>query len=195
MRRIYGIAASLVLIGTLSACGRDSDTVVVTAPPPSSPTVDTPAPAATPMQTDAQPASGDYNDAIERVHKATQSLSDSVRALSQRPAGPQRTIAIAQAHQALNLTNQAMAQLPADMRSDAAPGKAAGATGSTGSQPDSPQSVEALQKAAQRLRESVQAMAQEPPGDRRNEAIKAAHQALYDTNQAMIQLPPRGSAK
>ena len=47
-----------------------------------------------------------------------------------------------------------------------------------------------LQSAAQRLRESIQTMAQQPAGDRRTTAIKEAQQALYDTNQAMIQLPP-----
>lgn len=58
-------------------------------------------------------------------------------------------------------------------------------------QPDSPQAVEALQKAAEQLRLSVQAMADEPAGERRDAAVKAAHQALHDTNQAMIQLPPK----
>jgi sporulation protein YlmC with PRC-barrel domain len=47
-----------------------------------------------------------------------------------------------------------------------------------------------LQDSAQRLRESIQAMAQHPPGDNRDKAIKDAQQALYDTNEAMIQLPP-----
>jgi hypothetical protein len=44
-------------------------------------------------------------------------------------------------------------------------------------------------KAAQQLRDSVQAMAQAPEGPRRDEAIKAANQALIDTQQSMIQLP------
>jgi sporulation protein YlmC with PRC-barrel domain len=47
-----------------------------------------------------------------------------------------------------------------------------------------------LQDSAQRLRESIQAMAQHPPGANRDKAIKDAQQALYDTNEAMIQLPP-----
>ena len=50
--------------------------------------------------------------------------------------------------------------------------------------------MERLQAAAQRLRDSIQVMAQEPSGPRRDEAIKQAQQALFDTNQAMIQLPP-----
>ena len=47
-----------------------------------------------------------------------------------------------------------------------------------------------LQDSAQRLRESIQAMAQHSPGADRDKAIKDAQQALYDTNEAMIQLPP-----
>ena len=46
-----------------------------------------------------------------------------------------------------------------------------------------------LQGAAQRLRESIQAMAQEQPGPKREQAMKAAHEALFDTNQAMVRLP------
>lgn len=47
-----------------------------------------------------------------------------------------------------------------------------------------------LQNSAQRLRESIQAMAQHPPGADRDKAIKDAQLALYDTNEAMIDLPP-----
>ena len=51
-------------------------------------------------------------------------------------------------------------------------------------------SMTRLQEAAQRLRESIQAMAQQPAGEGRSKAIEQAHQALYDTQSAMIQLPP-----
>ena len=53
-----------------------------------------------------------------------------------------------------------------------------------------------LQRAAQRLRESIQAMAQMAPGAQRDQAIRSAHEALFDTNQAMLRLPVeyRGSA-
>lgn len=51
-------------------------------------------------------------------------------------------------------------------------------------------SMEELQRAAQRLRESIQALAQQQPGPKRDDAIRAAHQALYDTQQAMLRLPP-----
>jgi hypothetical protein len=86
-----------------------------------------------------------------------------------------------------------------DMRADPAPTTSSkggsGAPGPIGVQPDSPQSVEALQKAAEQLRKSVQAMADEPPGAGRDAAVKAAHQALYDTNQSMIQLPSKAAEK
>lgn len=45
-------------------------------------------------------------------------------------------------------------------------------------------------RAAQRLRESIQALAQQKPGMERDIALNAAREALYDTQQAMIQLPP-----
>ena len=65
----------------------------------------------------------------------------------------------------------------------------AGATVATTS-PNYTASMSRLQEAAQRLRESIQAMAQQPPGAGRDKAIDQAHQALYDTQSAMIQLPP-----
>jgi hypothetical protein len=40
-------------------------------------------------------------------------------------------------------------------------------------------------KAADRLRQSVQAMAQQPAGERRNQAIFDANRALWDTQEAM----------
>jgi sporulation protein YlmC with PRC-barrel domain len=52
------------------------------------------------------------------------------------------------------------------------------------------QAMERLTQAAQRLRESIQAMAQQPPGERRNQAMTQAREALMSTQQAMMQLPP-----
>jgi hypothetical protein len=39
------------------------------------------------------------------------------------------------------------------------------------------------------LREAVQAMARQPPGERRNRAMDRAREALLETQQAMVQLP------
>lgn len=186
----------MVFASALAGCERESITDRQAASPVTS---TAPGPATTTSQPDAQSTSGDYNQALERLHKAAQQLRDSIQALAQKQAGPQRTVAIAMAHNALNATNQAMAQLPPEMRADPDPTTnskgGSGSTGSTGSQPDTPQSMEALQKAAEQLRKSVQTMADEPPGERRDAAVKAAHQALYDTNQAMIQLPAKAAEK
>lgn len=60
----------------------------------------------------------------------------------------------------------------------------------------SAQGMEKLQQSAQRLRESIQAMAQKKPGPDRDRAIQKAHEALFETQRAMTALPPdaRGSA-
>ena len=61
---------------------------------------------------------------------------------------------------------------------------------------DQSQAMDRLQRGAQQLRESIQAMAQEPVGPRRNDAIRRAHEALMNTKSEMLQLPPeiRGDA-
>lgn len=205
MRIAYPTITAVFIAGALAGCERESTTVVtppaapVASPAPSSSTYDSTTTSTT--TTVATPAAGtgvvsttvDYTQSMERLQQSAQRLRDSILALSQQAPGPQRNQAIASAHQALRDTNQAMVQLPPEMRVDSVgTTSSAGATGSTGSigaQPDNPQSLESLQKAAQRLRESIQSMAKESVGERRNQAIKEAHQALYDTNQAMIQLP------
>lgn len=193
MRRTLTIAASIVLASALAACGREPTTDTAT---PASPNNTAPAPAAATTQSDGK--SG-YNQELERLLKAAQGLRGAIQGLAQKQPGSQRTVAIAMAHQALNLTNQAMSQLPPEMRADPTPTSnsksGSGSTGSIGSQPDNPQSMEALQKAAEQLLKSVQAMVDEPAGERRDAAVKAAHQALYDTNQAMIQLPGKAAEK
>ena len=52
---------------------------------------------------------------------------------------------------------------------------------------DYTKSMERLFQAAQRLREAVQAMAQQPPGEHRNRAMDTAREALLETQQAMAQ--------
>ncbi len=79
------------------------------------------------------------------------------------------------AHKALLDTQQAMIDLPPQMRTRSGPedkqeyGKA----------------MDALTQAAQRVRDSVHAMATQPAGEKRNEAIRQANRALSETNQAM----------
>lgn len=52
------------------------------------------------------------------------------------------------------------------------------------------QSMDELMRAAQRLRESIQALATQQRGPERDRALLAAREALYETQHAMIQLPP-----
>lgn len=193
MRRTLSVVASIVFASALAACGREPATDTAT---PASPNKTAPAPSVATTQSDVQSS---YSPELERLLKASQGLRSAVQTLAQKQPGSQRTVAIAMAHQALNLTNQAMSQLPPEMRADPTPTSnsksGSGSTGSIGSQPDNPQSMEALQKAAEQLVKSVQAMADEPVGERRDAAVKAAQQALYDANQAMIQLPEKAAEK
>jgi hypothetical protein len=57
-------------------------------------------------------------------------------------------------------------------------------------QPAYTQSMQALQESADRLRQSIQALADKPPGPDRDQAIAKAHEALLRTQQAMVALPP-----
>lgn len=63
-------------------------------------------------------------------------------------------------------------------------------TGVISTRADYSRSMEDLQLAAQRLRGSIQALAQEEPGPQRRHALRATREALYDAQRAMIQLPP-----
>lgn len=56
--------------------------------------------------------------------------------------------------------------------------------------PDYSRSMDWLLFAAQGLREAVQAMAQQPPGEARDRAMDRAREALLETQQAMVQLSP-----
>lgn len=57
-------------------------------------------------------------------------------------------------------------------------------------QPVHTQSMQRLQQAADRLRQSIQALAEKPPGPDRERAISEAQDALMRTQQAMMALPP-----
>jgi hypothetical protein len=124
--------------------------------------------------------SPNYTASMSRLQEAAQRLRESIQAMAQQPAGPGREKAIEQAHQALYDTQSAMIQLPPALRSGAG----------SSAQPNYTKSMEKLQQAAQKLRESVQAMAQQPAGERRNQAAQQAREALLETQQAMVMLPP-----
>lgn len=58
------------------------------------------------------------------------------------------------------------------------------------SRPVYTQSMQRLQGSADRLRQSIQLLAQKPPGPDRKLAIDKAQEALLETQQAMMALPP-----
>ena len=128
----------------------------------------------------ARSTSPDYTASMSRLQEAAQRLRESIQAMAQQPPGERRNQAIDQAHQALYDTQSAMIRLPPELRTG--PGSA--------SQPNYTKSMERLQQAAQKLREAVQAMAQQPAGDNRNAAAREAREALLETQQAMVMLPP-----
>jgi hypothetical protein len=128
----------------------------------------------------ATAASTDPSPSMARLQEAAQRLRDSIQAMAQQPPGEQRNQAIDEANRALFDAQRAMIQLPPELRGG--PGSA--------SDPNYTKSFERLKQAAQKLRESVQAMAQEPAGPRRDAAASAAREALIETQQAMVMLPP-----
>jgi hypothetical protein len=122
--------------------------------------------------------SPDYSKSMETLTHAAQKLREAIQAMADEPAGERRNRAIEEANEALFETHRAMAALPPELR-----------VGSTNSV-DYSKSMERLQESADSLREATQAIAQQPPGDRRTQAIDQARQALFDIQQAMVALPP-----
>jgi hypothetical protein len=98
--------------------------------------------------------------------------------MGQQPAGSRRNEAMQAAREALLDTQQARVRLPLELRTGDGPGV------------DRSRAMERLQEATQDLREAIQAMAQQPAGERRNQAIREANEAILEAQQAMIALPP-----
>lgn len=114
----------------------------------------------------------------QRLHSAAERLRASITVLAQHPAGAAQQHALAKANEALLETQAAMLALPPRLRSGAAPLASAGYD----------EGVARLEEAADMLRQSLHAMAQEPPGLRRNQAIAQANRALLDTQAALTQV-------
>ncbi|MBV1797484.1 hypothetical protein [Siccirubricoccus sp. G192] len=55
--------------------------------------------------------------------------------------------------------------------------------------PEPSLSMDRLQRATEDLRKAIQAMAEQPAGDRRNEAMRTAERAILETQESMVQLP------
>lgn len=125
-----------------------------------------------------------HSPSMQKLQQSAQNLRESIQALARKPAGPDRDRAIANAHEALLETQRAMVALPPELRS----------TG-TVSTMGYDESVTMLMKSADSLRQSIQEMAQQPPGERRNRAIAEAHKALRDTQAAMLSAYQPGNAR
>lgn len=113
---------------------------------------------------------------MANLQQAAQRLRESIQALAQKKPGPDRDGAIAQAQQALLETQRAMVALPPETRT----------SGSALSDADYDRSVKKLMRAADKLRDSIQAIAQQSAGERRERALSQTRKALWDTQQAMM---------
>lgn len=116
---------------------------------------------------------------MSRLTQAAQRLRETIQALAAAPAGAQRDAAMETARAALLDTQQAMIDLPPQLR----------AKNVSMSEAEYAKAMDKLKQAAQRLRDSAHAMATQPAGERRNEAIDQVNEALLEVNQAMVQLP------
>lgn len=117
--------------------------------------------------------------AMSQLTDAAQRLREAIQAIAQLPAGDARADAIRTAHRALFDTQQAMIDLPPELRR---------VDDTSGAQHYN-SALTRLKRAAQSLRDSTHAIARQPAGDRRNEAIEQTTEALLGVNQAMMQLP------
>jgi hypothetical protein len=120
-----------------------------------------------------------HTQSMKDLMASTQRLRESIQAMAQQKPGPDRNAAINDAREALLEAQRAMISLPPDMR-----------VKDTVSPANYQKSMAELKAASDRLRQSVQAMADQPAGERRNKAIRDANKALWDTQQAMVAVIP-----
>jgi hypothetical protein len=122
------------------------------------------------------PAAGtaQQDEAMQRLVQASDRLRDAITAMAQAPADQANRAAARDARQALLDTQLALMALPDD---------AATTTPAAGTSGDS---LKQLQAAAERLRGTIQALADRPEGAERNQAMAKASQALLDTQQALL---------
>lgn len=121
--------------------------------------------------------------AMKKLQESAQRLRESLQAMAQKKAGPDRDRAMEQAHQALFETQRAMTALPPDLRGSAAvpPG-------------NYDQAVKKLMGAADSLRDSIIAISEQPAGESRDRAVERAQQALWETRLALVSAYDPGSA-
>jgi hypothetical protein len=117
---------------------------------------------------------------MDELMRAAQRLRESIQALAQQQPGSERDIAVNAAREALYDTQQAMIQLPPELRNgQRSPGVA----------PAYSESMRQLQQASDRLYNALHAMARQPAGERRNAAMREAQEAQFETEYAMVWLP------
>lgn len=130
--------------------------------------------------------SANYSKSMDELMRAAQRLRESIQALAQQKPGMERDIALNAAREALYDTQQAMIQLPPELRN---------AQRSGGVAPAYSESMRQLQQASDRLYTSLHAMARQPASEGRNAAMREAQEALFETEYAMVWLPnARGSS-
>lgn len=131
-----------------------------------------------------------YSESMVDLQRAAQHLRETIQSLAQRAPGAERDQAMRDARRALEDTRIAMVRLPAEYRVD---GVVVSNVPIARAQPAQNRtfdgSMNELQLAADRLRQSIQAMADQPAGARRNQAIKEANDALIATQEAMLWVP------
>jgi hypothetical protein len=127
-----------------------------------------------------------YSASLESLMSAAQQLRESIQTLAQQRPGAERDTALKAAREALYDTQVAMIQLPPHLRYAQSSGAVA---------PAYEESMRHLQQASDRLYKSLQAMAAQQPGPRRNAAIREAQEALFETHYAMVWLPNEGGSR
>lgn len=100
---------------------------------------------------------------MKELQTAADRLRTSIQSMAQRPAGEARNDAIKQAHQALFQTQEAMAWVVAGASTASSCESTSGKASVIHVAPVYTESMSALDRAAQRLRESIQTLAQKQP--------------------------------
>jgi len=122
----------------------------------------------------------DHTRSMDNLMSAAQRLRESIQQLAQQEPGPKRASAMEAAREALILTQRAMLQLPPELRVEDVRIREA---------KDWPKAMARLDSAAQKLRESAEAMSKQAAGKGRDDAIATVKKALAETEEAMLALP------
>lgn len=122
----------------------------------------------------------DHTRSMDGLLGAAQKFREAIQQLAKQEPGPKRDAAIEATRDALLLTQRAMLQLPPELRVEDVKIRDA---------KDWPKAMARLDSAAQKLRESVEAMSKQSAGKGRDDAVATVNKALAETQQAMLALP------